>query len=205
METEKIEILEKVTKLFLKYGIKSVSMDDIARELGISKKTLYQYFKDKEEIIQLIVSEESEKKSCQFSKFFNKDLNAIEESLEVFKIANEYLKEINPVVEYDLRKYYPKIHKEISEFRTKQIDETIKKNLLKGISEGLYRNDFDLEIIAKIHIAGIDLMMSEEFFSTDEFSSKKVFNELFIYHLRGICSKKGLKFLEEKLDTLKKQ
>ncbi len=202
MENEIRDILEKVTKLFLKYGIKSVSMDEIAAELCISKKTLYQHFKDKEDLIQTIISTETSKKKTQFSCYSDKGLNAIEEAIEVYVAANNFLKETSPVVEYDLRKYYPRLHKQMSDFRRETIRKTITENLKKGVEQGLYRNDFDLEIIAKIHVGRVELMMSDEQFAEEQMS-KKMFNELFIYHLRGICSRKGLDFLEEKLDKLK--
>ena len=205
MENETDYILENVTKLFKKFGIKSVSMDDIAGELGISKKTLYTHFNDKEELVKKIIYLEFSKKKCLLESFSNINNNAIEEALEVYKMVNGYIKEITPTVEYDLKKYYPQIHKELSAFRTANIQLSVTSNLIKGVSEGLYRNDFDVEIIAKLHIARVDYMLSEEFFTGNEKNSKKAFNELFIYHLRGICSEKGLKFLEEKLDILKKQ
>jgi hypothetical protein len=90
----------------------------------------------------------------------------------------------------------------MSDFRRETIRKTITENLKKGVEQGLYRNDFDLEIIAKIHVGRVELMMSDEQFAEEQMS-KKMFNELFIYHLRGICSRKGLDFLEEKLDKLK--
>jgi len=197
MENEIKNIVEKVAKLFLKFGIKSVSMDDIARELSMSKKTLYQYFKDKEELIKTIIHVESEKKKCFFEGFKDKGMNAVEESLEVYKIMNEYVKEITPVVEYDLRKYYPKLHKELSDFRAEQIQKTVKENLKKGKEEGVYRQDFDIDIIAKLHILRLTFMLNEEYFTAEEY--KKAFSEVFFYHMRGICSREGIKILEEKL------
>jgi len=161
---------------------------------------LYQYFKDKEELIQTIIQVESERKKCVFNSFKNKGMNAVEESLEVYKIMNEYVKEITPVVEYDLRKYYPKLHKKMSDFRAEQIQETVRENLKKGKEEGVYRQDFDINIIAKLHILRLNFMLNEEYFTAEEY--KKAFSELFFYHMRGICSHKGIAILEEKLDKL---
>src|ERR1035437_2884162 len=109
MNEELKNLLSKVRCLYMKYGIKSVTMDDVARELGISKKTLYQYVNDKNELVQKVVEMELDDKAEGFSKMNCSGLNAIEELFEVHKMIRQMLKDYNPSTEYDLRKYYPEL------------------------------------------------------------------------------------------------
>ena len=202
MEKELLNILEKVSILYLKYGIKSITMDDVAREFGISKKTLYQYVTDKPDLVEKVMLLIAEKHNSFFKKLRANKINAIEELLEVNKYFTEMLKNYNPSMEYDLRKYYPDLFKKIYEVRRKRMYESIIRNMKKGIKEGLYRRDMDIEIIAKLHVSRIENMYDNEIFTTEELTSAKVFNEIFIYHLRGISNENGIKFLEEKLEEL---
>ena len=200
MEKELLNILEKVSILYQKYGIKSITMDDVAREFGISKKTLYQYVTDKPDLVEKVMLLIAEKHNSFFKKLRAKKINAIEELFEVNKYFTEMLKNYNPSMEYDLRKYYPDLFKKIYEVRRKRMYESIIRNMKKGIKEGLYRRDMDIEIIAKLHVSRIENMYDNEIFTNEELTSAKVFNEIFIYHLRGISNENGIKFLEEKLN-----
>ncbi len=203
MEKELLNILEKVSILYQKYGIKSITMDDVARELGISKKTLYQHVTDKTDLVEKVMLLIAEKHNSFFKKLRANKINAIEELFEVNKYFTEMLKNYNPSMEYDLRKYYPDLFKNIYEVRRKRMYESIIRNMKKGIKEGLYRRDMDIEIIAKLHVSRIENMYDNEIFTNEELISTKVFNEIFIYHLRGIANVTGIKFLERKLKELK--
>ena len=203
MEKELLNILEKVSILYQKYGIKSITMDDVAREFGISKKTLYQYVTDKPDLVEKVMLLIAEKHNSFFKKLRAKKINAIEELFEVNKYFTEMLKNYNPSMEYDLRKYYPDLFKKIYDVRRKRMYESIIRNMKKGIKEGLYRRDMDIEIIAKLHVSRIENMYDNEIFTNEELISTKVFNEIFIYHLRGIANVTGIKFLERKLKELK--
>ncbi len=203
MEKELLNILEKVSILYQKYGIKSITMDDVAREFGISKKTLYQYVTDKPDLVEKVMLLIAEKHNSFFKKLRAKKINAIEELFEVNKYFTGMLKNYNPSMEYDLRKYYPDLFKKIYEVRRKRMYESIIRNMKKGIKEGLYRRDMDIEIIAKLHVSRIENMYDNEIFTNEELISTKVFNEIFIYHLRGIANVTGIKFLERKLKKLK--
>ena len=178
-------------------------MDDVAREFGISKKTLYQYVTDKPDLVEKVMLLIAEKHNSFFKKLRAKKINAIEELFEVNKYFTGMLKNYNPSMEYDLRKYYPDLFKKIYEVRRKRMYESIIRNMKKGIKEGLYRRDMDIEIIAKLHVSRIENMYDNEIFTNEELISTKVFNEIFIYHLRGIANVTGIKFLERKLKKLK--
>jgi len=202
MNEELKNLLSKVRCLYMKYGIKSVTMDDVARELGISKKTLYQYVNDKNELVQKVVEMELSDRGEGFSKMNCPDLNAVEEIFEVHKLIQQMLKDYNPSTEYDLRKYYPNLFTQVVTIRRERIYNNTLANLIKGKAEGLYRAELNNELIAKLQLSRIETAFDDKIFTQDELLSPKVFLEMFIYHIRGIANEKGLTVLEKKLKEL---
>ena len=196
------EILARTFELYYKYAIKSVTMDDVARELGISKKTLYQHVTNKLELVEMVVRSEMEKAAQRHKNIQQMNLNAIEELFEVSKIMNEHLKKHNPALFYDLKKYYPKLYHEIKKNKREKTYESVLRNLKKGISEGLYRKEIKAEIIAKLYVSRLEQSYEESIFSLEEITSIEVFNEILIYHLHGICNEKGLEILKGNLNKL---
>lgn len=202
MNKEFENILEKVSELYNKYGIKSVTMDDVARELGISKKTLYQYVENKNELVSKVLDFVLEKGDCDIKKLYEKPLNAIEELLEVGVHIIKSVKDYNPSTEYDLRKYYPDLHKKMQDVRREKMYEAVLKNIQKGKTEGLFRDDLDDEIISKMQTSRFLNMGSDEFMSPDDVFKPKYILELFIYHIRGIANNKGIEVLEKTLQKI---
>lgn len=186
----------------MKYGIKSVTMDDIARELGISKKTLYQYVEDKNDLVAKVIELEMAEKTKLFSKTGHSGLNAVEDVFEVHRQVQQMIKEYNPATDYDLRKYYPELYAQIIKVRREHIYKNVLDNLKKGKAEGLYRTDFNDELIAKVQLSRIEATFDEKVFTHDELLSAQLFKEIFVYHMRGIANEKGLKVLEQKLKEL---
>ena len=177
-------------------------MDDVSRELGISKKTLYQYVKDKTELVEKIVELEIEKYGCFFEELLSKKLNAIEELFEVQRMVARMLREHNPSQDYDLRKYYPELYAKVLKIRRERMYNNILCNLKKGKADGLYRSELNEEIIAKIQLLRVETTFDTEIFTIEEIISTKVFFEIFIYHIRGIANEKGIEVLEQKLKEL---
>jgi AcrR family transcriptional regulator len=176
-------------------------MDDVARELGISKKTLYQYVSDKTELVKKVLELEIYKHGTDFSKVKNPMLNAIEEMIEVNKHIKKMLKEYNPSTEYDLKKYYPEMYRHFYEFRKKNMYNWILQNIKQGKEEGLYRADVNEEVIAKLYVSRLSIN-ENELFTLHEFTTPKFYHENFIYHIRGIANERGLKVLEENMTRL---
>ena len=202
MNTEFEKILDKVSLLYRKYGIKSVTMDDVAHELGISKKTLYQYVKDKAELVEKVVEHT---RHCNFSAM--KDMkgtsdNAIEQLIEVSQQVNALLKDHSPSYEYDLKKYYPDIFKNLMSARRKLMYESMLANIRKGKQEGVYRKDLDEEIISKLHLLRTENIQASEIFKEQEVHSTKFFREVFVYHIHGLATTKGLEVLHKNMDKL---
>jgi len=203
MQDELKNIIQKVKYLFTKYGIKSVSMDDIARELGISKKTLYQYVEDKAALVKLAINYEVEHRVSCYEILLAKNYNAIEQLFEVNKMLAKHSKEFNSAIEYDLRKYYPDIYQFLRLMRRNSMLKHIFDNLEKGKSEGLYRTNLNSMIVAKLHVSRVEAMIDTDIFTSEEILSEDFFLEIFTFHLYGICSEEGREFVNKKLIEFK--
>ena len=202
MNKELENILEKVAELYNKYGIKSVTMDDVARELGMSKKTLYQYVENKNELVEKVLYYIVKQNDCSFKELADKNLNAVEEILEISIHIMKTIKEYNPSTEYDLKKYYPELHKKLNEIRKEKMYESIIKNIITGKNEGLYRNDLDEEIIAKMHTSRFLNLTNDQVINPEEILKPRYIYEMFIYHIRGMANNKGIEMLEKTLNKI---
>jgi len=198
MEEIRKELIEKIGQLYQRYGIKSVTMDDIAGELGISKKTLYKYFIDKADLVKKIVLHSiDEQKEC-FCQIADKKYNSIEILYEISKYVSKLLNNMNPSTTFDLKKYYPEAWKLLIEHKKNHIFNSIKLNIQKGINEGLYRADLKIDLIATIYVSRTEKVLNvEEYNGETKYSSSEIFEEMLKYHIRGIATPKGLKYYED--------
>lgn len=202
MNEELKNIMLKVRELYMKYGIKSITMDDVARELGISKKTLYQYVTDKDDLVGKFIDNEILMRQEEICKCFRIGFNAIEQLFEISVFMNKLIRNQNPATEYDLKKYYPRHYLKTVKARREGIYNYILLNLKKGIKEGLYREEMDKEIIAKLYLWRTENTSINDLFSVEEFTSLRLFVELLTYHIRGIATEKGVIELEKKIKEL---
>lgn len=200
MDVKFENLLKKVNNLYTRYGIRSVTMDDVSRELGISKKTLYQYVKDKEDLVDKVMMYEFSGKKHFAEK--NGPRNAIEDLFSLNSMINKIIKETNPSKMYDLRKYHSEVFEKMAKLKRERTMNVMIQNFRKGKSEGLYREDMDDEILAKMYVLRMDRVSHDDVVSISEFTSAKFIYEIFIYHIRGIASKKGIEFLESNLDKI---
>lgn len=196
-------IIEKVSALYLQYGIKSVTMDDVARELGISKKTLYKYVDNKTELVSHFIDYILEQRLCNVQEIQKEKHNAIEELFKVNEYVIELLRNYNPSTEYDLRKYYPQQYEKIRKHRRTNMYQAVLANIQKGKKEGLFRSELNEDIIARVHVSRIENSFANEMFSIEELTSKEFIVEMMEYHIRGIASKKGIEFFEGKMKEFK--
>jgi len=202
MNEDQKKILLKVRDLYMRYGIKSITMDDVARELGISKKTLYLFVSDKDDLVGKFVDIEIENKQKEICSCFKQNLNAIEGLFDISIFMDKTMKEMNPSVEYDLKKYHPQHFEKIVKARREGMYKYILLTLRQGKEEGLYREDMNEEIIAKLYLSRVENVHFTDLFTVEEFTSIKLFIEIIIYHVRGIGSDKGIKVLENKIKEL---
>lgn len=193
--------MEETSKLFIKYGIKSVSMDDIARHLGMSKKTLYQYFSDKKDLVVSVLKYHMSDTNECFQHLANEEGNAIDILVKVSQILIEKFGRLNTSVTFDLQKYYPEAHRIMTEHKKTHMMKNIIMNLNRGISEGIYRADLNTAVIAYFYMVRMDhvFMIDSDDETLKNVKMEEILNELFIYHIRGIANEKGIEYLEKKL------
>ncbi|MFT5338140.1 MAG: AcrR family transcriptional regulator [Luteibaculaceae bacterium] len=199
-----MEIAEGVSDLFLNYGFKSVNMDDIARHLGKSKRTIYQFFKDKKEVVEAVVSYSLEQDIKNVKSIQDKGLDAISENVEFTDYVFEKLKGIHPSIFFDLEKYYPKSWKMFLDFREGFVVECIKLNIDKGQKEGVYRKEIKGQIIGSLYMGLMDQMFNYEVRGNDALPLTVVYKELTRYHLTGLANEKGYQQIQSLIekDTL---
>ena len=186
-------ILIKAESLFLRYGIKSVSMDDIARELGISKKTLYQSVENKKDLLIQVMQAHITAEIEAMKIIQAEATDAIDEMLRVTQYVLPTLRQISPTVIYDLQKYYQEIWQLMESFNTEHIFNAIKINLERGIKEGVYRDDINVDIVAKLYVGKTILVIDENLFPLRDYNKENLMKEYIKYHIRGVASNKGLK------------
>lgn len=197
MEEKKMEIVKSALDVYMKFGIKSVTMDEMARQLGVSKKTLYLHVRDKNELVEQSLLLDHECVMEGMDDIFERNLNAIEELLEIGRYMVKTLGSIHPSIFFDLRKYHPNALKKSQTHKYDAMRKRIVDNLNTGMEEGVYRDNLTPDILSRLHMGTIDMVMSGEVIPATEFRVDEVYSEFFRYHIRGIASKKGLECLKE--------
>lgn len=197
----KEQILEKATDMFLTLGFKSVTMDDIAAELGISKKTIYQHFATKPDLVKNVTLHLFETISCGIDQICNIGNNPIEELFSIKNFVLQHLKNESSSPIYQLQKYYPKIHATLKKRQFEKMGDCVIENLNRGINEGLYRKEINPEIIGRFYFTGMSSIKDAELFPSEIYNAKQVQDHYLEYHLRGICTPKGLTILEKLIEN----
>lgn len=198
-------ILSKAVELFLNFGFKSVTMDDIATELGISKKTIYAHFSTKTKLVEAASLQVFDVISNGINCINAKKLNVIEETFEIKNFAMKHLNNERTSPHYQLNKYYPKI---ASILRNKQYDVMqgcVVDNLNRGVDTGIYRKDIPVSFISKIYFVGITGIKDNDLFPIEEFSTLELMQNYLEYHLRAIVTDKGLKILNQFINNIPEQ
>lgn len=187
----KEKILEKATDMFLNYGFKSVTMDDIANGMGISKKTIYSHFQNKTHLVE----ESTATLFCTISggieHICSLDKNPIEELYEIKKFAMLHLKDEKSSPQYQLQKYYPKIHESMRFKQYNLMQDCVVSNVKKGIALGIYRENLNIDFISRIYFTGVVSIKDHELFPVEKFPMIGLMDMYLEYHLRGIVTPKG--------------
>ncbi|HTN21845.1 MAG TPA: TetR/AcrR family transcriptional regulator [Pelobium sp.] len=190
---DKVEdyILEEAEKLFMKFGMRSVTMDDIAKHLGISKKTIYANFKDKNELVLNMVSNMLKKDECSMNDCQMQAKDAIDEIFLMMDFLKEMLSSINPIVFYDLEKYHNEAYKLMMSFQETRIYNSIRAGLERGIRENIFREDINVDILATSRVAQINWTFQSDLIRSGKYSLYEVIQELTMHFLFGICTLSG--------------
>jgi len=196
--TEIQKILKVATEMFFQFGIKSVSMDDISKKLGMSKKTIYIYVENKEDLVRQTVNNHILNSVYEIQAIFkDSSLNAIDLLVEVAKLNYGILRQMNPSAVYDLKKYYKTCWEIVENHHQKFISDYIKDNLRTGIAQELYRNGLNVDIITKIYLSQLQIISDVSLFSNNQFSIADVYVEFLKYHIFGISTEKGIKYFNK--------
>ena len=194
---EELDIKERILKgaedLFMKYGVRSISMDDIARHISVSKKTLYQYFADKEELVTMVSTSHLERSMKQYEDLRVHSTNSIEELAKLSVCMKKDMEEINPALLYDIQKFHPKAWSVWLNYKNIFIRESVVRNLNQGIEDGYIRPDIDPEIMAAVRIELVQIAFSQEIFPKEKFNLAEVQIQIFDHFVFGLVTEKGRK------------
>jgi AcrR family transcriptional regulator len=188
----KEQIIKSVADLFQKYGVRSVSMDDIAQHLGISKKTIYQYFDDKNHLVMEVASLIIAEKLGAYQEVASSASNAIEELGQIAKLIRKHFSEMNPALMFDVRKYHPDAWQLFVHHEKEVVYNAIVDNITRGQKEGFFRKAIDSRVIAKLRFEQIHMSFDDEVFPKEEFDLQEVHLQLFDFFVHGVLTPHGL-------------
>ncbi len=190
-------ILEKAKEMYLNLGFKGVTLDDIAQEMSISKKTIYQHYANKNELVEAVGTQLMQIIFDEIQKIAASGCNAIEELFEIRKYLRRTLEDKYKLAAYQLTRFFPEISQKMHLRQFERMKASVKNNLEKGVKEGLYRAEINCEFVSRIYFTGISGTKDESVFPEDMFD-KDALHKLFLdYHLRAICTPAGISLLEQ--------
>jgi len=192
------EILDRTIGLFSEFGIRNLNMDDISRSLGISKKTLYQHVKSKEDLIEKLFYFNDYKLEIEFSKIRMEELNAIDVLIRVSMIVFEEMGQFDAKIKFELKKYYEPVFNQFMVRKQNHIFNLISKNIEKGIAENLYRNDINIELVAGLYVRNLVLMHNKDFCIVENITFEQLFQVMFENHIRAISNAEGIAWFEKR-------
>lgn len=195
---EKDFLLTEIEGLFFRYGIRGITMDDISKELGKSKKTLYKYFDSKETLIRELLILRLGSDAQKIQAVIDGPLNAIDKMFSISKEVTSRMKHMNPSLMSDLKKYYRETWELIEKYKNEFIFNMVLDNITQGINEGIYRDDLDRSLVAKFYIGHIEALLFEDSVNKEMIDFVHFHIEMLLYHLRGVCNEKGLTILNSK-------
>lgn len=197
----KDKILHKATDMFLNYGFKSITMDDIANKMGISKKTIYAHFENKTKLVEECTDNLFQVISSGIDQICALEKNPINELYEIKKFVMMNLKDEKSSPQYQLQKYYPKIYEVL---KVKEYDlmlVCVVDNIKRGLALGIYRSNLDVDFVARIYYSGVFAIKDNSLFPNTEFKMTTLEDYFLEYHLRGIVTPKGRKILNSIINS----
>ncbi len=204
METEEKlkNILDRCLELFYQYGIRSLSMDDIAQRLGISKKTLYQYFSNKDDLVKQVVDYLSARHREKYDAIGAEPGNAIDKLLKASVMACEEMRYYNPVMTFDLHKYHADVIEGHIRSEKEYFREKILENLAQGIQEGLFRPNLNVELVATLYVSNLAELHRLDEVLAQKITFRDVFQVMFDNYIRGISTPEGIAYYENEMSKI---
>jgi len=195
--TTRDKIASRAHDMYIRLGIRSVSMDDVCRELGMSKKTLYKEFENKEDLLIAALSTRLEDDMIICTACRAEASDSIDEMFRLTSYILKQLRALSPSAIHDLRKYYPKQWEMMNDFHHDFVRGMVRENLELGIEQGLYRDDLNVDIISRFYVLKAMIIVDETYFPLDEYRRDLLFQEHIMLHMHGIVSKDGRERLHE--------
>ncbi len=192
---QEIKILHGSRDLFFKHGIKSITMDEIAKHLNISKKTIYTFYKDKNLLVKLMVKSELENEIEVLKSIRTDSENPVDEMLKIMIHVQQFLRRFNPIIFHDLQKYHLSAWDEFKSFQDKTLIGFVEENLKRGIKLSLYRNELNVKILSRLRMAEVNVGFNPVQFPTSLFNPIEVQTEIFEHFIHGIVTTKGLSMI----------
>lgn len=191
MDQTRIEITQKALELFMRYGLRSVSMDDISKSVGMSKKTLYQYYSNKEALVMNALEYQENRDAAAFASIQARSADAIDEMVQIAEYFLTILQDFGLSLIYDLQKYYPQAWKKVRDFHNMFLRQEIKANIERGIKEKYYRQDLDPGLVSWLYVASSWSIVDDGIISFKEFNPQHLIKQHVMYHLYGLLSAYG--------------
>jgi len=190
-------ILFKARDLMLRNGVKHVTMDDIANQLGMSKKTIYQFYKDKDALVMAVVNFELEEQSSKCQRTQDTADNAVHEMFMLLEDIQQMFKNMNPMTMNEIAKYYPEAFARIQNHKDEFMHQIIKTNLIKGIEQGVYRKEIDPEILSIYRLETSFVPFNPQLYPFSKFDIGKVTLQIIENFIYGVMSLKGIELMEK--------
>ena len=195
------KILQKASQLFLTLGFKSVTMDDLAHEMGISKKTIYSHFENKTKLVEESTMNLFWEISNGIDHIISLKKNPIEELYEIKKFVMSRLKDEKASPQYQLQKYYPKLFQTLKKKEFEIMQNCVVDNIKRGLDLGIYRKNLNIQFVARIYFSGAISLGDHELFPNTMFTKMELEDYYLQYHLRGIVTPEGRKILNEIINS----
>lgn len=196
METKE-RILTAAQELFFKYGIRSISMDDIAKHLSISKKTIYAFFKNKDEVVHELMRLKLKEDEKGFRLLEKESSNVIEEVFNLMSYLSKVIGQINPSMFYDLQKHHAQTWRLFTEFKEACVLKMVEDTLERGVKQKLIRPDIDIKILSRMRMEQLEMGFNPAIFPPDKFKLVDVQLSMIDHFLYGICTLKGHKLINK--------
>lgn len=191
--------LRRIAELFMRLGIKSLTMDDVARELGISKKTLYQFVESKDDLVNKVIESHLTEECARSEEVAKMAKDALDEMLIVIRENIGDMQRMKANIIFELQKYHRDAWEQVQEYQRGFLYKVVRDNLERGIREGYYRDDFDVDIVAKLHLAQSFAIFDETWFPKPPYSGETLFKEAIMLYLQSVLSEKGRQALKAKI------
>jgi TetR/AcrR family transcriptional regulator, cholesterol catabolism regulator len=184
-------IEDRARELFMRFGIRSVSMDDIAGSVGMSKKTIYASYADKDALVEAVIGRHIAESEQKISELIRESVNAVDEILMTIRLFESQFRNLNPIVLHDLQKFHPSAYRLIEQHKQQFVLQTMRVNMQRGIREGLFRADMDVEVMSRFQLESMMLVFDPQLFPPEQFNLADVSREIHRHYLFGMCTPYG--------------